>query len=694
MMRPLAALAAMLAVAACGDDPAPAPVGVLLPRTGPASRPWDRALALAAELIEAGGGPRVELRVHDTGVVDATEAATELLADDAVVAVIGPDDSDRALALGRRFVDARLPLVTPSATSAELFHAYGGAGIVWRTVEPDVAQVRVLLELARDGGAGRVALLASTGEYGATFFDWFGFTATELGLEPVIAVRDELSPGGCASSVDRALDPAPDALLIVPADEAGVRCAVVAARGRAPDVALLLPDIGRTPSLLAAPEAEGVVGADPAAAPDSAFPSLWRERFGEEPPAYAATTFDALLFVAFGLEGATAPGRGGLARALTELGGEVGVGGDPPPWRPDEVARSLGAIRDGGRPPLGGATGPLVFDSELGMDRVSSTYRTWRVEGGRFVTTGHVVTPATGVSSARTRAGPEHAQDTTSAEDTGYEPAPQTGRWALIAAVSSGWENYRHQADALAVYRSLRARGLPDDRIVLVLADDLTGDPRNPDGAVRAEVSGPDLRAGAEVDHRLADVDAEALVAILRGDASTGLSPVIDSGPGDDVLVFLVGHGGRPGLYVGADRASDDAGAGASVLDATMLAGASRDMRDLGRFRRLLFVVEMCHGAVLGAELSAPGALLLTGAGATEDSLATRYDPALGVWLADQLTAAFVEAAEAAPEASLAELYGRIYLRVSGSHATVANHARFGPMSEVPAADFLGPDPG
>lgn len=47
------------------------------------------------------------------------------------------------------------------------------------------------------------------------------------------------------------------------------------------------------------------------------------------------------------------------------------------------------------------------------------------------------------------------------------------------ACTSRFWFNYRHVANALAVYQTLRRLGVPDARIVLMLADDMPCNARN-----------------------------------------------------------------------------------------------------------------------------------------------------------------------------------------------------------------------
>ncbi|CAN0301606.1 unnamed protein product, partial [Scytosiphon promiscuus] len=42
------------------------------------------------------------------------------------------------------------------------------------------------------------------------------------------------------------------------------------------------------------------------------------------------------------------------------------------------------------------------------------------------------------------------------------------------------WFNYRHVANTLSVYHTVRRLGIPDSNIVLMLADDMPCNDRNP----------------------------------------------------------------------------------------------------------------------------------------------------------------------------------------------------------------------
>jgi hypothetical protein len=131
---------------------------------------------------------------------------------------------------------------------------------------------------------------------------------------------------------------------------------------------------------------------------------------------------------------------------------------------------------------------------------------------------------------------------------------PDGDLWALLVAGSAGWPNYRHQADVLHAYAVLVARGVPGDRIILMLADDLPSHRLNPvPGAVFNAPGGRDLREGVTVDYSGADVNADNFLAVLVGDANA-TSPLPSTGrvldaltPADRLLVFYSDHGG-PGL--------------------------------------------------------------------------------------------------------------------------------------------------
>lgn len=57
---------------------------------------------------------------------------------------------------------------------------------------------------------------------------------------------------------------------------------------------------------------------------------------------------------------------------------------------------------------------------------------------------------------------------------------PHTSNWAVLVATSKYWYNYRHIANTLSFYRTVKRLGIPDSNIILMLAEDVACNPRNP----------------------------------------------------------------------------------------------------------------------------------------------------------------------------------------------------------------------
>jgi len=55
-----------------------------------------------------------------------------------------------------------------------------------------------------------------------------------------------------------------------------------------------------------------------------------------------------------------------------------------------------------------------------------------------------------------------------------------TNNWAVLVDTSRFWFNYRHVANVLSIYRSVKRLGIPDSQIILMVADDMACNARNP----------------------------------------------------------------------------------------------------------------------------------------------------------------------------------------------------------------------
>ena len=57
--------------------------------------------------------------------------------------------------------------------------------------------------------------------------------------------------------------------------------------------------------------------------------------------------------------------------------------------------------------------------------------------------------------------------------------ATHTSNWAVLVSTSRFWFNYRHLANVLSLYRTVKRLGIPDSQIILMLPDDMACNPRN-----------------------------------------------------------------------------------------------------------------------------------------------------------------------------------------------------------------------
>ncbi|OVA08065.1 Peptidase C13 [Macleaya cordata] len=136
--------------------------------------------------------------------------------------------------------------------------------------------------------------------------------------------------------------------------------------------------------------------------------------------------------------------------------------------------------------------------------------------------------------------------------ETGEEDTDEIGtRWAVLVAGSSGFGNYRHQADVCHAYQLLIKGGLKEENIVVFMYDDIATNEFNPrHGVIINHPQGQDVYAGVPKDYTGEHVNAKNLYAVLLGDKNGvqgGSGKVIDSKPNDRIFLYYSDHGG-PGV--------------------------------------------------------------------------------------------------------------------------------------------------
>ncbi|HEX3000819.1 MAG TPA: C13 family peptidase [Methanoregula sp.] len=664
----------------------PVRIGILLPLTGDVE--FREPLEWAKETInsEGGvGGRKVELVYKDTGSGNTTLLAQELLSDDSIRIIIGPENSDDVYALAPAFIAKKKVMISPTATSGDIIRAFGKKGYIWRTSQGDAAQVKVILTILKNKEAKNIALLATNNTYGRTFYDWFGFFATEYGIETPFIRQFDAGSALLETDVNEALKTDPDYLVAAcwPEDAATIKRVIDRSGSR---TKLFLTDASAKPALIEklGTAAEGLEGTNPAADPTTGFVEAYEQKFGHRPADFAAPTYDALMIAAFTeARQDRAPFESPADSVYQVVQGEATVTG----WNATGIRTALTDIRTGAMPWITGASGGLEYDMVLGVDPIITWYSDWTVDNGTFKTIRTISSEnlTAGSKTDEAATSESHASEALMSVSSRSGPAAALGERkdfrAVIIGPSRGWKNYRHQADALTIYTLLKKNGVDDDHIILMTFDDVPTTPENPlKGDLHNIPKGQNIRAGAELDYTGTNVTAAALKDILAGTKTAATPVVLESNSGTDVFVYIASHG-SPGEIV--------FGYGDGMFTDDDFADVTSRMAEEHRYRQMVFFVDTCFGESVAAGATAPGIYYLTGAAKNEPSLGAVYDMDIKQWLSDEFTTSVVSTIRANPRITFRELYPATYRSVTGSHVRLIDTGGFG--LDTPVMEYLRP---
>uniref|UniRef100_A0AAZ3PZD2 GPI-anchor transamidase n=1 Tax=Oncorhynchus tshawytscha TaxID=74940 RepID=A0AAZ3PZD2_ONCTS len=227
-----------------------------------------------------------------------------------------------------------------------------------------------------------------------------------------------------------------------------------------------------------------------------------------------------------------------------------------------------------------------------------------------------------------------------------------TNNWAVLVCTSRFWFNYRHVANTLSVYRSVKRLGIPDSHIVLMLADDMACNHRNPKPAtvfshknMELNVYGDDV----EVDYRGYEVTVENFLRVLTGrlPPSTPRSKRLLSDDHSNILIYLTGTSRWNGFLKFQDS---------EEISNVELADAFEQMWTKRRYNELLFIIDTCQGASMYERFYSPNLMALASSQVGEDSLSHQPDLAIGVHLMDRYTFYLLEFLEDIHPASTANM--------------------------------------
>jgi len=734
----LLVLASMLASCSDQDDSEPVPaqvvtvdtlnIDVVLPVS--VLNEWRNTIEWASYNIVKAQNKQpwrvaLNLRFHNEDTEDLEALARRLAqpeaGDDTCHAIIGPYHSANASVFLSYAAQKRLPVVMPTCTSAELQRINARNTYAWFLTESDVTQCEIMNSAAGIMACSDIALIYSDDTYGQSFYDYFGFFATEHKINiPGQGIIDYAKGDNLIPFLQNLEDNCQGYKLCIllalsdPEDYAVVSNIVTDySNTHSPKahINLIYADIGLNRHTIESLLLSGNIGVCPTGSPISGFQQIYKSQFGSWPTNGQAQAYDAITLIALGAAMRHAhPDKcyvGGKEVAYTTQPYGPGLtdymravvatdSGKATKWTLPGLATAFEELAAGNYITHMGALGQTKFDRESHTKATNTTYMVWQIDYENLgeQDQNKVAKPMCYLSTN----GYDNSTNTSFLwekksfflefnREIGERSIPifVKDHWALVIGTSTTWKNYRHQADALAMYQTLRKHGYDDDHIVLIMEDNLANAPENPfPGKIFVDRDATsysiedserfNVRRDAVIDYHFSDLQPDDLLSIMMGQQSERLPHVIHPDSASNVFVFWSGHGGEEEGPLWGNE--DDW----NYFGQERIKNIVTQMNDRNLYRRMMLVVETCFSGRWGQVLKGfPDLLVFTAANAFESSKADIFDQKLGVFLSNSFSRRFMEKInESLGNILIYDLYKDVAVTTNGSHVMLYNEDLYG----------------
>ncbi|KAF9586626.1 glycosylphosphatidylinositol anchor biosynthesis [Lunasporangiospora selenospora] len=263
-----------------------------------------------------------------------------------------------------------------------------------------------------------------------------------------------------------------------------------------------------------------------------------------------------------------------------------------------------------------------------------------------------------------------------------------TNNWAVLVCTSRFWFNYRHIANTLSMYRTVKRLGIPDSNIIMMLADDVACNPRNtfPATVFNNRDRHLDLYGeNVEVDYRGYEVTVENFIRLLTGRVpkETPRSKRLMTDDQSNILVYMTGHGGEEFL-----KFQD-----AEEISAYDLGDAFQQMYEKKRYNEILFMIDTCQANTMYTKIHSPN-ILATGSSKLDQSSYSHHDdPDIGVAVIDRFTYYVLEVLEKVnmqSKTTMKDLFNSYNPSLLNSDPGVRDDLFPRPLDQVLLTDFFG----
>lgn len=638
-------------------------------------------------------GVKLELEWHDENSLDIRNFANELYYRNDIDALIGPLKDENIDIVAKNIYRKGIPMFVMTS-SEDIIRRYssGSAGVsvkepfMWSLAEMDMLQAQIILAKAGSMGAKKVSLISADNEYGATFSRWIPYYASEMKLN-MLHTENYSNTQELKNAFNN----------ICKSETEAVICAFNNI-GDAKDVLEVAKDNPSSPKIYFTGSilnsdliqmgnlAEGTEGFSMYPSPYTGFHQAYQSRFGEAPMPIDAQLYDSFLLSLISFAHCHYSGANiSMNNALAKLS-DLPLADDEdyvedlcwetrtPVWDYAGLRDLvLKPIRDGKLPEFNivGALGNLKFASESYTSLAKSTYINWTIYNGRPIALDYIDERGNKYSSYIVAWDWKQAlEEIENGADSEYVPSIPDGNKAVLICGSEGWYNYRHQADLLYVYNTLKANHYSDNDIILIMRDDIAFNPKNPhQGVIKVSPEGENLYHDVVIDYRADTLSTKDIEDILLGNKSERLSTVLESTDTDNVLLYWTGHGSNKSFsWLETGEKFTDEQMGSTV----------RKMYEDKKYQSMLIFTEPCYsGSVVKAIEGTPLVLGFSAASESESSYAENFSNELGIWMCDRFTLNLIRIYEEHEYVDLLDTYKKLNTSTLGSHVQVYNSENF-----------------
>lgn len=655
-------------------------IAVVLPLEGTMGDYWRKPINWSLENLNKTLAKQRQIKItlewFDENQPDIKGLFGKLAEREDIAAIIGPLYSKNANIAAQQCHLRNKMLIPPTISSEMIMRKYASSkGFLWCLTENDISQCEVLLTCALRKGAKSVSLLTSDDEYGTTFWDWFAFQAQELGLE--IRHMEQYNDADVVEKMSKLLLLDTDCLICVPrTQEITVKMNECRRKQTQARPFLLFSDVAYiTPKDASF---EGMEGTTQTYDPQSGFAIEYEAKFGEAPGYGSAQFFDAVTLAGLSIL-RTDLGTGtdinqSLRGLVNGAGEEINTASS---MGIDQAVQSLIA---GQHPHLSGASGKLNFDQSVYTNVTHSIFCHWQVRNGKH----QIQEYNTSDSQKRTNdAMANWNWETTNIEkfeeNAQISYLPKEGLYAIIIATSHGWDNYRHQANAYAVYQLLKKNGMTDDHILLISEDDISYHSSNPTpGFIQSPVSGNNLYSNVQLDYRPSELPFEEMMKTFETNFSRRPGKV------DNLFIYWAGHG-EPEGPKWLDK----------TISAEQVADFLKQLSDNHYYRKLFLAIETCYSGRVGmacADRNIAGLLCMAAANDKETSKTSKTNASGDLWISNSFTDNLLEQlSTAGDKLTIYDLYHKVYSKTMGSHVSVYNSKNVNSLYTTRINEFIYP---